>query len=119
MSAEDLRLPVGLVALISAVLYMISDLLELVSEGFSPAQLSMTYIAFVAIPFVVLGLHAIQQSRGGWLSLIGAVAYGASFASWSRHPPCTSRDSSEGKRRGYPGAAPAMTPDRPNPPPPC
>lgn len=48
-------------------------------SGFSPVQLYMTYGAFVAVPFSLMGLHAIQSPRVGWFSLVGSVAYGSSF----------------------------------------
>jgi len=70
---------VGIATLLAAVLYIASDLLEVAMRGFSPVQLYMTYGAFVAIPFSLMGLHAIQSARVGWLSLVGSVAYGSSF----------------------------------------
>jgi hypothetical protein len=79
MSTADLRLMVGLVAVIAPGLHILSDILELLCGRFSPLQLSVSYIAFLAIPFVVIGLHAMQHSRGGWLSLVDAVGYGAAF----------------------------------------
>ena len=42
MSTDDLRLPVGLAALISPVLHTLSDLLELLGGGFSSIQLYVT-----------------------------------------------------------------------------
>jgi hypothetical protein len=79
MSTAELRLVVGLVAVIAPALHILSDILELLRGGFSPLQLSVSYIAFLAIPFVVIALHAMQHSRGGWLSLAGAVSYGGAF----------------------------------------
>jgi hypothetical protein len=79
MSTDELRRPVGLAAVIAPGLSILSDAVELLGGGFSPFQLSVTYVGFLAVPFVVLGLHASQQPRGGWLSLAGAVAYGTAF----------------------------------------
>jgi hypothetical protein len=60
------------------VVHSITDLLELAS-GFSPLQLWLNYLAFLVIPFVMIGLHAVQRPRAGAMSLIGATAFGASF----------------------------------------
>ncbi|HEV8439468.1 MAG TPA: hypothetical protein VGT40_15355 [Methylomirabilota bacterium] len=70
---------VSLTALASSLAYIGSDVAELLGHGFSPAQLYVTYAAFVAVPFFILGLHALQGPRAGWLSLIGAVCYATSF----------------------------------------
>ena len=79
MSPSALRRLVGWTALGASVLYILSDLVELLGRGFSSAQLYATYVAFVAVPFFVLGLHALQGPRAGWLSLSGAVSYGVAF----------------------------------------
>jgi len=79
MSHRALRMVVGVAAVASSALYIVSDLLELAFGGFSRGQLWVTYVAFLAIPFVVIGLHAVQAPRAGWLSLAGALGYGASF----------------------------------------
>jgi hypothetical protein len=54
--------------------------MEVGGGGFSRAQLGLNYAAFVMMPFVVLGLYAMQRPRIGWLGLLGALAYGMSFA---------------------------------------
>lgn len=74
-----MRLLVGLTALASSLASVGSDVAELLSGGFSPAQLYVTYAAFVAVPFFMLGLHALQRPSSGWLSLTGAACYGAAF----------------------------------------
>ncbi len=74
-----MRVLVSLIALASSLAYIGSDVAELLYRGFSPTQLYVTYAAFVVVPFFVLGFHALQRPRSGWLSLIGAVCYGASF----------------------------------------
>lgn len=43
----------------------------------------VTYVAEAAIPFFVLGLHSVQQPRGGWPSLVGALMYGVAFVGFS------------------------------------
>ena len=65
-------------AIVAPSLHIVSDLMEL-AQGFSATQLVLNYLAFVAMPFIVMGLHVIQAPRGGALSLVGALSYGASF----------------------------------------
>ncbi len=79
VSTNELRLFIGLTALISSSLYLLSDLVELVQGGLNPIQFYLTYIAFAAVPFYIIGLHALQSSKVGWVSLIGAVCYGGAF----------------------------------------
>lgn len=67
------------VTLVSAALYLASEMLELADGGFSATQLLATYGAFALVPFVMLGLHALQQAHGDWMSLVGAVAYGLAY----------------------------------------
>jgi hypothetical protein len=53
--------------------------MEVVGDGFSGVQLAINYAAFVAMPFVMIGLYALQKPRVGVEGLIGALAYGAAF----------------------------------------
>jgi hypothetical protein len=75
----------GKLALVGAVtvgfsfLYLVSDVLELLHGGFSTTQLALTYAAEVAIPFIVLGLYAVQRPAIGSLGLVGALAYAYAF----------------------------------------
>ena len=79
MLSTNIRLIISLATLISPILHILSDLLEVSKGGFSPSQLWINYVAFLAIPFWIIGLYAIQLPRSGWMSLTGAIAYGASF----------------------------------------
>lgn len=63
-------------------LHILTDLIEL-AYGFSNFQLILTYIAFLFIPFVILGLYAVQWPKGGWLGLIGSILYIISFIYFS------------------------------------
>jgi hypothetical protein len=45
--------------------------------------LSLTLVAFVILPLGVLGFHAAQASKGGWMSLLGAVCLAGAFILWS------------------------------------
>ncbi len=79
MLSKHIRLIIGLATLISPILHILSDLLELFGGGFSSSQLWINYVAFLFIPFYMVGLYAIQRPHVGWMSLTGAIAYGASF----------------------------------------
>ena len=79
MLSRNLRLLIGFATVIAPTLYTISDLLEVTGGGFSANQLWLNYVAFIPIPFFIIGLYAIQSPRAGWMSLIGAIAYGISF----------------------------------------
>jgi hypothetical protein len=74
---------IGAAAVLFPLLYVLSDVLELMAGGLYPAQLWVTYVAEAGVPFFVLGLDAYQQPRAGLLGLLGAVAYGASFVGFS------------------------------------
>lgn len=70
-------------AIVFPLLYVVSDVMELAAGRLYTTQLIVTYLAEAAIPFYVLGLHAAQQPKGGWMSLVGAVLYGAAFVGFS------------------------------------
>lgn len=73
------RVLIGIGALVAAVAHTFTDVLEAAQGGFSVPQLALNYAAFLILPFVTLGLHAVQRERSGWTGLVGALAYGASF----------------------------------------
>ena len=77
MPGLDHRWALGLAAVAFPVLDALAGALGLLRGGPSPALLWASHVAAAAVPFVVLGLHAVQRPRAGWLSLTGAVAYGA------------------------------------------
>jgi len=79
--SEDrvLRRLVGAGAVLAPALHSLTDLLEVTNGGFSPGQLALNYAAFVTMPFVIVGLYAVQRPRVGWAGLAGALAYGAAF----------------------------------------
>ena len=70
---------IGAVAVVFSLLYLASDVIELLQGGFSTPQLALTYAAEVAIPFFVLGLYVVQRPRIGRIGLIGALAYAYAF----------------------------------------
>ena len=82
MNSRSLHLLVGISAIAVHFLHILTDLIELIN-GFSSLQLIFTYIAFLFMPFVILGLYAVQWPKGGWLGLIGIVLYVISFIYFS------------------------------------
>jgi hypothetical protein len=70
---------VGASALVFSLLYLASDVIELLQGDFSTTQLALTYAGEAAIPLFVLGLYALQRPRIGRLGLAGAVAYAYTF----------------------------------------
>ena len=80
--STEIRLS-GVAATLAASLWILTEIMEIVSGGFSPVQLTLTLIAFVILPFAVLGFHAAQASKGGRISLIGAVCFAGAFIVWS------------------------------------
>lgn len=74
-----LRVAVGVTAIAAPTLHSLSDGLEWYG-GFSPLQLWINYVAFVPMPWLLLGLYAVHEPRPSPSALIGALLYGASFA---------------------------------------
>jgi hypothetical protein len=70
---------VGLAAVVFSAVYFVSDVLELVQDGFSTPQLVLTYVAEAAIPVFVLGLYAVQRPHIGALGLLGAAGYAYAY----------------------------------------
>lgn len=75
----SLKAAVGISAIIAPALHLISDVMELMSDGFSKPQLLVNYVAFLMMPFVFIGLYAVQKPAAHWLALVGSLLYGASF----------------------------------------
>ena len=79
MLSKNLRLIIGLSTITAFTLHIMSDFLEVLGGGFSVAQLWLNYVAFLPIPFLMIGLYAVQLPLAGWMSLTGAITYGTSF----------------------------------------
>jgi hypothetical protein len=75
---RSLKTVIAIVAIVAPALHLLSDMMEWFA-GFSPAQLWINYAAFVLMPFMIVGLYAVQRPRIGWSGLAGAVLYGISF----------------------------------------
>jgi hypothetical protein len=76
---RSLRRWIGAVAVGAPALHLLSDGVEWIGRGFSPAQLWMSYLAFLFIPILLVGLYAVQRPRVPPGALLGAVLYGAAF----------------------------------------
>jgi hypothetical protein len=76
---RTLRWIVAVTAIIAPTLHLLSDILEWIDGGFSRIQLLINYAGFLPMPFLMLGLYAVQRPRIGWFGLIGAVLYGIAF----------------------------------------
>ncbi|WP_432476674.1 hypothetical protein [Nocardioides sp. GXQ0305] len=70
----------GWTAVVSSVLYLVSDVIEVAQGGFSSGQLWLTLVAEAAVPVVVVGLAVVQWPPLGPLGLAGALVYAYAFA---------------------------------------
>lgn len=70
---------VGIAALAAPALHSITDLMEWQHGGFSAVQLGLNYLAFLPMPWLLLGLYVVLRPRGHALALAGALLYGAAF----------------------------------------
>jgi hypothetical protein len=53
--------------------------MEWYQGGFSPLQLWLNYIAFLPMPWLLLGIYAVCKRELGPVGLAGALLYGAAF----------------------------------------
>lgn len=77
------KIIIAWMTIISFLLYIITDTMELFQSGFSPFQLLLTYIAMMLIPFAVMGLYAIDAKKGGLMYFAGAILISISFIYFS------------------------------------
>ena len=70
---------IGLLAVASSVLYLVSDVIEVVQGGFSTGQLWLTLVAEATVPIFVIGLWLVQRPRMGRIGAVSAIAYAYSF----------------------------------------
>lgn len=70
---------IAVTTITAPTLHLISDVFEWSGSGFSRAQLLINYAGFLPIPFLMLGLYAVQRPKAGWLGLTGALLYGIAF----------------------------------------
>jgi hypothetical protein len=83
------RILIGVGSIVSSVLYVASDAMELALEGCPPVNWSSRTSPRRSSRFFIVGLHSVQQPRGGWLSLLGALVYGFAFVGFP--PRCSIR----------------------------
>jgi hypothetical protein len=74
-----LRVVVGTAAIAAPVLHSFTDAMEWYQGGFSTAQLWLNYVAFLPMPWLLLGICAVRAEALGASALVGAVLYGFAF----------------------------------------
>ncbi|MDX6287606.1 MAG: hypothetical protein QOG53_3091 [Frankiales bacterium] len=70
---------IGLTAVVSSALYLLSDVIEVLQGGFSSGQLWLTLVAETAVPIFVVGLAVLQRPRLGRLGELSAWTYAYSY----------------------------------------
>lgn len=76
---SPLRLLVGWAAIIAPALHTATDAMEWLHGGFSSTQLWLNYLAFLAMPWLLLAVHAVWSGAFGALGLVGALLHGVAF----------------------------------------
>lgn len=77
--SNTLRLVVGSAAIAAPVLHCVTDAMEWSQGGFSPLQLWLNYVAFLPMPWLLLGIYALRAEQLAPSALVGALLYGAAF----------------------------------------
>jgi len=70
---------VGTAAIAAPILHSFTDAMEWYQNGFSATQLWLNYIAFLPMPWLLLGIFAVRTETLGAGALVGAVLYGFAF----------------------------------------
>lgn len=84
MSDRQQLTAIGVLAIASSSLYILSDVMELANGGdLYTAQLVVTYLGEATIPLFIVGLHFAQRPQAGWMSLAGAAMYAVAFVGFS------------------------------------
>ncbi len=79
MLTSKVRQLVGITAIFAPGLHSVTDIMGWAQGGFSSFQLWLNYLAFVLMPFVLLGLYIVHKQAGKLLGLFGALLYGIAF----------------------------------------
>lgn len=66
-------------AVAAPLLHSVTDAMEWYQQGFSRTQLWLNYLAFLPMPWLLLGIYAVRKEQLGLSSLAGAILYGISF----------------------------------------
>ena len=77
--SSTLRLVVGVAAIVAPILHSVTDAMEWYQHGFSQAQLWLNYVAFLPMPWLLLGIYAVCDEELGVSALVGALLYGIAF----------------------------------------
>jgi len=76
---QSLRRLVGASCILAPILHSLTDALEWYQAGFSTSQLLLNYVAFLPMPWLLLGIFAVEEKPLGKAGLAGALMYGAAF----------------------------------------
>ena len=81
MSSKSITLGVvvGVAAIVAPILHSVTDALEWYQQGFSRPQLWLNYVAFLPMPWLLLGIYAVREKELGVSGLVGALLYGIAF----------------------------------------
>jgi hypothetical protein len=77
--SNTLRVVVGVAAIVAPILHSVTDAMEWYQHGFSQAQLWLNYVAFLPMPWLLLGIYAVCEEDLGVTALVGALLYGIAF----------------------------------------
>lgn len=76
---DALRLVVGATAVAAPLLHCLTDAMEWYQGGFSSVQLWLNYVAFLPMPWLLLGIYAVCAGELDASALAGALLYGIAF----------------------------------------
>jgi hypothetical protein len=74
----------GVVAIAAPALHIVTDVMKWHQHGFGTAQLWLNSLAFLAMPWVLLGPYAAHDGRPDLVGFAGALLYGTAFIYGSR-----------------------------------
>ena len=74
-----LSVVVGVAAIVAPILHSVTDAMEWYQHGFSRTQLWLNYVAFLPMPWLLLGMYAVRERQLGLSGLVGALLYGIAF----------------------------------------
>ena len=83
LSARQIEIIIGVGAISAPAIHILTDFAEWYGGGFSVPQLWINYTAFIVIPFLMVGLFAVQHKAISYWGLVGALLYGAAFVYFS------------------------------------
>lgn len=70
---------VGTAVIAAPIIHSVTDAMEWYQGGFSTTQLWLNYVAFLPMPWLLLGICAVRTEALGACALVGAVLYGFAF----------------------------------------